>query len=73
MKHTIDGKSASEIAALVDEYIVGRKAKRNREIMKDRYIEGLTLEEIAEKHDISVTMVKNIVYRGLDVIADYIR
>jgi DNA-directed RNA polymerase specialized sigma24 family protein len=73
MKHTIDGKSASEITALVDEHIVGRKAKRNREILKDRFIEGLTFEELAEKHDLSVTMVKKIVYQCVDVLADFIR
>ena len=72
MKHTIDGKSTSEITALVDEHIVGRKARRNREIIKDRFIEGLTFEELAEKHDLSVTMVKKIVYHGLDILSDFI-
>ncbi len=72
MKHTIDGKSASEISLLIDEHIVGRKAKRNREIMKSRFIDGLTFEELAEKYDLSTTMIKNIVYHGLDSLADYV-
>lgn len=72
MKHTIDGKSASEISLLIDEHIVGRKAKRNREIMKSRLIDGLTFEELAEKYDLSTTMIKNIVYHGLDSLADYV-
>lgn len=72
MKHTIDGKSVSEISLLIDEHIVGRKAKRNREIMKSRFIDGLTFEELAEKYDLSTTMIKNIVYHGLDSLADYV-
>lgn len=72
MKHTIDGKSASEISLLIDEHIVGRKAKRNREIMKSRFVDGLTFEELAEKYDLSTTMIKNIVYHGLDSLADYV-
>jgi len=72
MKHTINGKSVSEISLLIDEHIVGRKAKRNREIMKSRFIDGLTFEELAEKYDLSTTMIKNIVYHGLDSLADYV-
>lgn len=72
MKHTIDGKSASELIALFDEHIVGSKAHRNREIMKSRFIDGLTYEELAEKYDLSTTMIKNIVYHSVDMLADYI-
>ena len=72
MKHTIDGKSASELIALFDEHIVGNKAYRNREIMKSRFIDGLTYEELAEKYDLSTTMIKNIVYHSVDALADFI-
>ena len=48
------------------------KAHRNREIMKSRFIDGLTYEELAEKYDLSTTMIKNIVYHSVDMLADYI-
>lgn len=54
--------SRSQIESLIDEYVVGRNAIRNRAILKDRLIDGLTYEKLAEKHDLSVRQVKNIVY-----------
>ena len=41
---------------------------RNRLILYDRLVHGLTFEQLAEKHDLSVRQVKNIVYKGMDVI-----
>lgn len=50
----------SEIAGIIDEYIHNAK---HRDILKDRFINGLTFEKLAEKHDFSVRQIKNIVYR----------
>lgn len=41
---------------------------RNRLILYDRLVHGLTFEQLAEKHELSVRQVKNIVYKGMDVI-----
>ena len=41
---------------------------RDRQIMVDRFVHGLTFEKIAELHDMSVRQIKNIVYRGQDKI-----
>ena len=61
----LEGYSRSEIEYLIEEYIVGMNhAKRNREIMRLKEIDGLTVEEIAELHDLSTVQVKNIVYQG---------
>ena len=38
------------------------KGTKNREIIVDRYIELLTFEQLAEKHNLSVSTVKRIVY-----------
>ena len=48
----------SQVAAVIDEYI---HKKRNRELLKMRYIDGLTFEELAEKFDLSVRQ-KKILY-----------
>lgn len=58
-----EGKSRTEIENIIDEWIVCcSNAKRNRIVMKLRYIDGLTFEQIAEEVDLSVVQTKNIVY-----------
>lgn len=52
--------SNSEISAIIDEYVRG---ERDRRIMKLRLIDCLTYEKIAEKVDMSVRQIKNIVYK----------
>ena len=50
----------SRIRELIAEHI---HSKRDREILSDRLIDGLTFERLAEKHDMSVRQMKNIVYK----------
>ena len=59
----VDSLTNSELSILIYEKI---HSARDREIMKDRLINGLTYERLAEKHDLSVRQVKNIVYKALD-------
>ena len=51
----------SEIAFLIDEYI---HSERDRAILKDRLINGICYEPLAEKYDLSVRQVKTIVYKS---------
>lgn len=53
--------SNSEISDLIDEYIHNA---RNRAILKDRLIDGLIFEELAEKYELSVNHTKTIVYKA---------
>lgn len=55
----------SEIIALIVERI--HKA-RDRQILYDRFVHGLTFEQLAEAHDLSVRQIKNIVYKGADIL-----
>ena len=55
----------SSIVEAAYEYV---KGKKNREIIVDRYIELLTFEKLAEKHDLSVSTVKRIVYKYGDKV-----
>ena len=72
MKHKIND-SAENVRNAIDNYIIGFKALRNREILKDHYIDGLTFEEIAEKHDMSVRQVKKIAYDNEPVFIEHLR
>lgn len=59
----------SQIASVIDEYIHN---KRNRELLKRRYIDGSTFEELAEEFDLSVRQTKTIVYTAEKVIFSHI-
>ena len=55
----------SEVISLIGERI---HKLRDREILVDRFVNGLTFEQLAETHNLSVRQVKNIVYKGSEII-----
>ena len=55
----------SDIAEVIDEYI---HKERDRAILKDRFINGMCYEPLAEKYDLSVRHVKIIVYRNEAIV-----
>ena len=55
----------SELSYLIDQWI---RSERDRTILKDRLINGLTFERLAEKHDMSVRQTKNIVYKSMEIL-----
>ncbi len=70
----ISGKlSRSEIESLIDEWIIGRNAQRDREIIKRRLIDGICFEPLAEEFELSVRQVKNIVYKSERIIFSHIK
>ena len=56
--------SKSEIDALIDEWIIGRNAQRDRAIIRRRLFDGIIFEDLAEEFKLSVRQTKNIVYKG---------
>ena len=58
--------SRTDTEQLIDEWIIGRNAERNRAILKRRLLDGVTYEKLSEEFDLSVRQVKNIVYRCED-------
>ena len=50
----------SQIRELIAEHI---HSERDRAILSDRLIDGMTLEKIAEKHDMSDRQIRRIVYK----------
>ena len=65
--------SRTELENVIDEWIVGRNAERNREILKRRMIDGICYEPLAEEWDLSVRQVKSIVYRGQEKVFRHIK
>ena len=61
--------SNSEITKVINEYI---HHERNRRLLLRRYIDGITLEKLAEEFDLSVRQVKNIIYKNEDVILKHL-
>lgn len=59
----------SQISAVIDEYI---HSQRNRNILKRRYVDGITYERIAEEFDLSVRQTKTIIYRAEEIIFSHV-
>lgn len=51
----------SQIAALIDEYI---HSQRDRDILKDRFINGLTFSELSGRYFLSERQIKRIVAKA---------
>ena len=65
--------SRTELENVIDEWIVGRNAERNREILKRRMIDGICYEPLAEEWDLSVRQVKSIVYHGQEKVFRHLK
>ena len=61
--------SRSEFENAIDEWCLNKKY---REILKHRFLDGCTYEEIAEIVDMSDRQVKRIVYKYGDAVLNHI-
>ena len=57
--------SNSQIRELIGEYI---HSERDRGILERRLIDGITFERLAEETEMSVRQIKNIVYKGEEIL-----
>ena len=64
--------SRTELEHLIDEWIIGRNAERDRKILKRRLLDGVTYDRLAEEFDLSVRQLKNIIYRAEDRLFSHI-
>ena len=55
--------SRSELQYLIDQWIFN---ERDRRILADWLLNGMTYERIAEKYNMSDRQIKNIVYKSMD-------
>lgn len=64
--------STEHVNAVIDEYInyknCGKNALRNREIVRQRLVEGTCYEPLAEQFGISVRQCKSIVYKMQEIV-----
>lgn len=57
-----DDLSRDDWEHLIDQYIIGRNAERNRKLIKRRLLDGICYEPLSEEFDLSVRQTKKIVY-----------
>ena len=53
----------SELDALIEEWIIGKNAERDRAILRRRLFDGITFEKLSEEFGLSVRQTKVIVYK----------
>ena len=61
--------SRPEWEKLIDDWIFNQK---HRDILKDRLLNGMPFEPLAEKYNLSVTQVKNIVYKATEKLTKHL-
>jgi DNA-directed RNA polymerase specialized sigma24 family protein len=67
--HNIIDLSRSEVERLITEYCFVAK---EREVLYSRWLDGLTFEEISEKHAISERQAKTIVRKNRERVLSHI-
>lgn len=58
----------SDISALIDEYV---HSQRDRDILKDRFVNGLTFGELSDKYYLSERQIKRIVAKADKILIKY--
>lgn len=51
----------SELEHLIEEWVVGRNARRNKRIIRDKLIHGMTIPQVAAKYKLSETRTKTVI------------
>lgn len=59
----------SQIIEVIDEYI---HIKRDREILKDRFVDGMTYDELSIKYNLSDRRIKTIVYKAQELLLPHV-
>ena len=67
--HNLIDMSRSEIENLIEQYCF---VARDREILKSRWLDGLTFEEISGKHNISERQAKNIIRKNRENVLTHV-
>lgn len=49
----------SDVLHCIKEYV---RLVRDRRILRQHWFMGMTFDELAEKHDVSTTVIKNVIY-----------
>lgn len=57
---------------MIDEWIIGKNAERNRRILKRRLLDGILYEPLAEEFGLSIQQVKTIVYKETEKLVKHL-
>lgn len=68
-----DDLSRSQLEHAIDEWIIGKNAERNRQIVRRRLIDGITYERLAEECGLSVSQVKRVLEKDLPIVFNHIK
>jgi hypothetical protein len=61
--------SRDDIVYLIQQFVF---SKRDRQVIYDRLIDGLTFDQLSAKHDLSVRQVKNIFRKNKDIVFSHV-
>ena len=70
---SITDLSRSEIEGLIDEWVIGMDAERDRAILKRRLIDGIHFEPLAEEFLLSTQRTKEIFYKRMDSLVSHLK
>ena len=62
--------SKDDFYRVTDAYLIGFRAERNKKILEDFEIKGMTYEEIAAEYDMSVSQIKQIVKKSIEYLKE---
>lgn len=69
-RRVIFTNARSEIEYVIDQYILN---ERNRKIATQRFIDGYTIEKIAENFEMSDRGIKNILRKCEDILVEHLK
>lgn len=72
MEKLIKGYSKSQLTEAIEEWIIGRNAVRNREILKKKLVDGISYMALADEYDLSLKRTKTIVREGTHIIIEHL-
>lgn len=62
----------SEWEHLIDEWIIGSHAERDRALMRRRLFDGICFEPLAEEFGLSVQQVKSVFYKRMKILEKHV-
>lgn len=68
-----DNVSRSQLIAVIEEWVIGQNAERNRKILKRRFVDGIKLELLAEEFDLSWRQVQSIIAANETAIFEHLK
>lgn len=65
----IENLNRDELESMIEKWVILRRnSERNRSILKRSWFDGIGYERIAEEYNLSVTQVKEIIYKSEEQI-----